>query len=691
MPTFHVSHLGGIMTDQPQTHTKSYVPASSSMREMTFKAVILGLLMAVVLGAANAYLGLKAGMTIAAAFPAAVIAIAAFRLPFMKGTILEQNISRTIASVGESLAAAAIFIIPAFVMVDVGGSRLWTTFEYWPTVIMMLVGGLLGCMFIILLRRTLTVDADLPFPEAKACYEMTRSGQKGESGARYVFGAMGMGILLEMFKNSSGIAIIKEVKDLAFTFPKSVINHFNSAKQSLGAITHGGSLHFTTPLASPALMGVGYVIGPKYSTINFAGGVLAWLVFIPLALFLNPSFGEQLSSTGVVVGQGDMAYTAWYNLVRPFAVGAMLVGSFFTLYGLRNSIFSAFKGVFSKHEHKKVTQNRLEKDLNLKVIFICTIAFIIPMAFLFHAFTGSLLGAIVAAAVMIITGFLFAAVGAWLVGLVGISNQPLSGLILSTLIISALLMLAIGVTGMPGIAATLGVATVISAAAAMSGDMIQDLKIGRFIGGTPWKMEGANIVSTIIIAFVVIFPLIILHEGNIAAGGIGIGDPKLPAPQAGLMAQLAAGIIGGQMPWALIIMGMFFSIGLIMVKAPSPMLIAVGMYLPFETTFAIFIGGALKWLLNRFMDSLRISKEKKEMADNTGALIASGFIAGEAITGVLLAGMVLLGIPSVSQMIFGTSDLPLLGKAGGWISLILFAIVGYGLVVVPLRKARKSA
>jgi len=437
-------------------------------------------------------------------------------------------------------------------------------------------------------------------------------------------------------------------------------------------------------------MGVGYIIGPKYSTINFAGGVLAWLVFIPLALFLNPSFGEQLSATGVVVGQGDLAYTAWYNLVRPFAVGAMLVGSIYTLYGLRKSISSAFKGVFSKHVHKRVAHNRLEKDLNLRVIFICTIAFLIPMAFLFHAFTGSLVGAIVSAAVMIITGFLFAAVGAWLVGLVGISNQPLSGLILSTLIISALLMLAIGVTGMPGIAATLGVATVIAAAASMSGDMIQDLKIGRSIGGTPWKMEISNILSTIVVAFVIIFPLIILHEGNIAAGGMGIGDPKLPAPQAGLMAQLAAGIIGGQMPWALIVMGMFFSVGLIMIKAPSPMLIAVGMYLPFETTFAIFVGGVLKLLLNRFMDSLRISKENKEMADNTGALIASGFIAGEAITGVLLAGMVLLGIPSISQILFGTTDLPIMERVGGWISLILFAIVAYGLIVVPLRKARRA-
>jgi putative OPT family oligopeptide transporter len=668
-----------------ETH-KPYVPADTTMREFTFKALFLGLILAVVLGAANAYLGLKAGMTIAAAFPAAVIAIAAFRMPFFKGTVLEQNISRTIASVGESMAAAAIFIIPAFVMVNVGGERLWTSFNYWQTAIMLLVGGLLGCMFIILLRRTLTIDADLPFPEAAACYEMVRTGQKGESGARYVFGALGLGILLEIFKNPGGIPIIMETKELMFKFPKSIIHHFNTSKQSLADIIHGGGISLTTPLASPALMGVGYIIGPKYSTINFTGGVLAWLVFIPLALFLNPSFGEQLSSTGVVVGHGDMAYTAWYNLVRPFAVGAMLVGSFYTLYGLRNSIFSSFKGVFTKHEHKKVAKNRLEIDINLKVVLLCTIGFIIPMVFLYHYFTGNWMGAILAAIIMTITGFLFAAVSGWLAGLVGLSNQPMSGLILSSLLIAALLMVAIGMTGMPGIAAALGVATVISAAVAMSGDMIQDLKIGRMIGGTPWKMEFANIVSTVVIAFIIIFPLIILHKGNIAAGGIGIGDTKLPAPQAGLMAQLATGIISGEMPWGLIVMGMFFSMAMIMLKAPSPMLIAVGMYLPFETTFAIFIGGSMKWVIDRLLDKMKLAEGERDKAESKGILLASGFIAGEAITGVLLAGLVMVGIPSLSEYFFGVPELPILGKAGGWISLILFGVVAWCLIRIPLKQ-----
>ncbi len=656
------------------------------MREFTIKAVVLGLFMAVMLGAANAYLGLKAGMTIAAAFPAAVIAIAAFRMPLLRGSILEQNIARTIASVGEAMAAAAIFIIPSFVMVSVGGERLWTTFNYWQTVIMLLVGGLLGCMFIIILRRTLTIDADLPFPEAAACFEMVRTGQKGESGARYVFGALGLGVLFEMLKNYSGLPIFLETKELIFKLPRSVIHHFNTAKQPLADIAHGGSINVFTPLASPALMGVGYIIGPKYSTINFTGGVLAWLVFIPLALFLNPGFGTQLAQGGVVVGHGDIVYTTWYNLVRPFAVGAMLVGSFYTLYGLRRSIVSSFKGIFSKHQHKAVEQNRHERDINLKFILVCSIGFIIPVMFLYHYFTSDWLGAIVAAIIMAIAGFLFSAVSAWLVGLVGCSNQPMSGLILSSLLIAAILMVAIGMTGMPGIAAVLGVATVTSAAVAMSGDMIQDLKIGRMIGGTPWKMELANIISTIVVSFVIIFPLIILHQGNIAAGGIGIGDTKLPAPQAGLMAQLAAGIIGGEMPWGLILMGMFFSIGLIMIHAPSPMLIAVGMYLPFETTFAIFVGGMMKWVVDKFMDALKFGQAERDATESKGILLASGFIAGEAITGVLLAGLVMAGIPSLTQYLFGVDELPLLSKAGGWLSLILFGTVGYCLIRMPLKR-----
>lgn len=679
------------MPHKPVTEFKPYVSADVSMKEFTLKAIFLGLLLAVILGAANAYLGLKAGMTISASFPAAVIAIAAFRLPFFRGTVLEQNITRTAAAVGEAMAAAAIFIIPAFVIVNLGGERLWTTFHYWETSLILLVGGILGVLFVILLRRTLCVDAGLPFPEGAACYEIVKAGQKGESGASLVFGAMGLGVLIELLKNSSGFAIFQEVKEFFIQLPKSVIHHFDPSKNPLGDVVHEGGVAVQTPLASPALMGVGYIIGPKYAAINFSGGVLAWLVFIPLALFLNPNLIDQLAAQGGGhVSYPDLAYSCWYNIVRPFAVGSMLLGAFYTLYRLRKSLSSAIKGVFSKHEHHGAAKIRTERDLNLKTIVLISIALIIPMAFLYYHFCDNVAGAIVSAIVLGITAFLFAAVGGWLVGIVGNSNQPLSGIVLATLIIAALIMLAIGVKGIGGVAAVLGIAAVVSATAAMSGDVIQDLKVGQLIGGTPWKMELAAVLSVILMAFILVFPLVILHEGNIMAGGIGIGDAKLPAPQAGLMAHLAAGIVGGEMPWGLLVMGMCFTLALILIQAPSPMLIAVGMYLPFETTFAIFVGGVFKWIVERMMRKRNYTQADYEAAENRGILVASGFIAGEAITGVLLAALVLLGVPSLTMWLTGQEELSILPKAGDWLSLIIFGVVGAMLIGMPFKKPKTS-
>jgi len=667
---------------------KPYVPAETNLSEFTLKALILGLLMAVVLGAANAYLGLKAGMTVSATFPAAVIAVAAFRLPFFKGSVLEQNLSRTAASVGEALVAGAIFTIPAFVMVEVHGKRLWSTFHYWETSLILLIGGLLGILFVILLRRTLCVDAELPFPESYACYEIVKAGQKGESGAKYVFGAMGIGVLIEILKNSNGFAIFKEYIDVFIRFPKSVIHHFSSTRQAMGDVVHGGGVAFSTPLASPALMGVGYIIGPRLAAINFSGGVLAWLIFIPLALFLNPQLRSQLSLNGAPPSWNEITYSVWYNQIRPIAVGAMLVGSLYTLYGLRGSILQAFQGALSKSSKRAGTataSSRLEKDLDLKWIILSTIALVVPVTLIYYYFTHNAVGAIVAAAVMTLTGFLLSAVGGWLVGLVGGSNQPVSGLTLSALIISALVMVAIGVVGLRGVAAVLGVAAVVCCATCMAGDMIQDLKVGHLLGGTPWKMELAEIISTIVVSFVLVFPIIILHEGNIAAGGIGIGDTRLPAPQAGLMAQLAKGIVGGQMPWGLIFIGMAFSLALIMIKAPAPMLIAVGMYLPFETTFAIFLGGIMRWISDKVIEQRGYTEEQKERVSNTGTLVASGFIAGEALTGVLLSGLVLAGVQSITKLVTGQDELSILHTAGGWLSLIIFFTVAYGLIRIPIR------
>ena len=270
----------------------------------------------------------------------------------------------------------------------------------------------------------------------------------------------------------------------------------------------------------------------------------------------------------------------------------MLVGAVWTLWRMRASLAQAFRGAL--HKGSAAEPLRTEKDLPARGILLAIAALSVPVAIIYYHFSQSLLGALVAAMVMMATGFLFSAVGGYLVGLVGGSNQPVSGLALSTLILSALLMVGFGITGLRGVAAVLGVAAVVCCAVCVSGSLIQDLKVGHILGATPWKMEVAEIISTVVTAFVLVFPIVILHEGNIKMGGIGIGDRALPAPQAGLMAQMAQGIVGGEMPWALILFGMALAVVLILLKSPSVMLVAVGMYLPPETTGAIFLGGCRK-------------------------------------------------------------------------------------------------
>jgi putative OPT family oligopeptide transporter len=617
-----------------------------------------------------------------------VIAIAAFRI--LRGNVLEQNIARTAASVGEALVAGAIFTIPAFVIANVGGERVWTDFNYWETSFILLIGGVLGVMFIIILRRTLTVDAGLPFPESVACTEIVKAGQQGESGAKYVFGTLGFGMLLQVFKADNGLKLFRESLSGIINLPQSVIHHFAGNRAPMGDVTHSGVIPCASFAISPALIGVGYVIGPQLATINFVGGVLAWLVLIPLILFVNPELSAQLSLNGQTPPIADVINSVWYNHVRPIAVGAMLVAAVKTMWGLRESLAAAFRGALKKGS--AVAQpSRLEQDLDLRMILGVTILLAIPMAVLYYYFSQSVVGAVVSAVVMLLLGFLLSAVGGYLVGLVGGSNQPISGLTLSTLIIAALLMVFFGVKGVHGVGAVLGVAAVVCCACAISGDMIQDLKIGQLLGGTPRRMEIAEIISVIAVSFVLVLPVIALHKSNLAAGGIGIGDKLLPAPQAGLMAQLSVGIVGGEMPWGLILFGAFLALALIMIKAPAPMLIAVGMYLPFETTSAIFIGGVIKWVVDRFIARKSVNKDAKERAENTGILLASGFIAGESLTGVLLAVLVLVvkDFESLTRLLFGVSEFEFVEAWGGnLIGLLAFSAIAWVLIVMPLRKAR---
>lgn len=674
------------MSDEQQP----YVPAESTMAELTVKAVVLGVVLAAIMGAANAYLALKAGQTVSATFPAAILALAAFRLPFFRGTILEQNIARAAGTVGEALAAGAIFTIPAFLLVTVNGQRLWTEFDYWQTSLILLIGGILGVLFITLLRRTLAVEAALPFPESKACAAIVRAGQAGATGAKYVFGAMGLGMLIQICKDGAGIRLFRESIEVFKQLPASVIHHFDSSRVPMGDVQHKGAVAFATPSISPALIGVGYIIGFELSAINFSGGVLAWLVFIPLAFFLDPGLAAKLSVGGVAPAEGELIFSVWYNIVRPVAVGAMLVGAANTMWGMRASISQAFAGAF-KRSHGGAEKSRLDRDMDARGVLLGIVGLTIPMTWIYWNFTHNLIGAVVAAAVMLVLGFLLSAVGGYLVGLVGGSNQPVSGLTLSALVLAALLMVAFGVTGLAGVGAVLGVSAVVCCAICVSGSLIQDLKVGHLLGGTPKKMEIAEIVATITTAFVLVFPMLWLHQANIKQGGIGIGDRALSAPQAGLMAQLAQGIVGGEMPWGLILFGMCFTLALILMKAPSPTLIAVGMYLPFETTGAIFVGGCIKWLADKLAVRRGVAGES---FDGFGSLVASGLIAGESLTGVMMAGIVLLSdsFKSFTYSLFGVEQFAwVAGPAGAWASLIALGAIVWVLVKIPLDNAKRSA
>ncbi len=662
---------------------RPYVPEKSNMKEFTVKALFLGVLMAVILGSANAYLGLKAGMTVAATFPAAIVAMAVLRI--FKGTILEENIARTTASVGEALVAGAIFTIPAFVI-----AKVWIKFDtfvhYLEATAIMIVGGVIGVLFVTLLRRTMVEEASLPFPESVAAAEIHKAGRTGGTGAVYLFGAMAFGALVQFLAK---IKFFLPVWEKFVPFSKSAVNFVTSRNNMITQVPGGGGMIVSTPAVSPAYLGVGYIIGPKLASINFAGGVLGWGLFIPLLLYFNAPELESVLQT-MPDGAGTspvswttLAFAAWKYMVRPVAVGGMIVGAVYTLYNMRKQLFGGI--IRSITDVKKAAlsgtaQPRLQKDVSFKIIFPLVGLFLVFMAALYFYFCGSFGGAIVSAVVLLIAGFFFAAVAGYLVGLIGSSCNPISGLTLSTLIIAALLMVAIGVTGQSGIAAVLGVAAVVCCICGVAGDMMQDMKVGYILGGTPWKMEVSEIIGVVIAGSVLFIPLLILHQGDINVGGVGFGGKALPAPQAGLMAMLAKGIVTGQMAWPLVVSGMFMSLAFILLKAPSPMLIAVGMYLPLEITFAIFVGGVFRYIIDRMVIRKGLNEAQRVRVENNGVLLSSGLIAGEALMGLLVASLTFFNISMPSVF----------ANPVAWVGYIILAVLGYLMVKIPLANAGRK-
>jgi putative OPT family oligopeptide transporter len=656
----------------PGAERRSYVPEKTEMREFTFRAVLIGLVMTVILGAANAYLGLRAGMTIAATYPAAVIGMAILRL--RKGSLLEENIARTVGSIGESVAAGAIFTIPAFII-----SGAWKSFDtpeaYWKSTVLMAVGGVLGILFVTLLRRIMVEDPELPFPESVAASQIHIAGQQGAQAARLLFYNMGFGAVIYFLGSISLFAASKSFLLKIGSMGKSAVTlSTRGYEQSVGV---GGVTSVAAPAVSPAYLGVGYIIGPRLAALNFSGGVLAWGLLVPLfAYFLGP----HLVQADPKLSWDTVNDAIWKSLVRPIAVGGMLVGAAYTLFRMRKSLAMGMGRAISdlkKAGGQAAQVDRRDRDLGAKPVFAGLGVAFLCMILLYTYFSGTLPGGLVAALVMIVLGFFFAAVSGNLVGLIGSSNNPVSGLTLSTLIVAALLMIAIGVSGAGGVAAVLGVAAVICVSSAVAGEMLQDLKVGHILGGTPRSMQIGDILGIVVASAALYFPLLILHQGDINAGGIGFGGTALPAPQAGLMASLAKGIVGGGMAWPLVGVGILMGFSLILVEVRSPMLFAIGMYLPFETVSAIFVGGVIRWITDRLRDRRGFNEAQKARVENAGVLTASGLIAGEAMMGLVIAGFRFFEIqmPTIFQ------------EPSSIAGMAVLVLVGAVMVRIPLANA----
>jgi len=664
---------------------RPFVPESMKMQEFTLRAVLLGLVMCVVLGAANAYLGLRAGQTIAATYPAAVIGMAVLRV--FKGSILEENIARTAGSIGESVAAGAVFTLPAFVLV-----KAWPSFDsaeaYWKSTALMLVGSVLGVLFVSLIRRVMVEDPELPFPESVAASEIHKAGRAGAKAAKYLFYNIGFGVAVFLGGQFSLFA-----PDRDFFFQVGRLGKTTLRLGALGSrnfLTTGGTSTVAAPTVSPAFLGVGYIIGPELAALNFSGSVIAWGLLIPLLIyFLGPQLQGFLPANPTDQNWLGLANSVWRFIVRPIAVGSMMVGTCYTLFRMRKNLIAGLAKAFSELRGSAPAMEsvrRTERYMSSKTVFALIGVTFLLMCVLYIYMTNMIGGAIAAALVMLIVGFFFATVSGYLVGVIGSSNNPISGLTLSTLVIAALLMVVLGVSGTGGVVAVLAVAAVVCVSSAVAGELLQDFKVGYILGGTPRSIQIVELIAVVVASCVMYFPLLWLHLGNIHKGGTGFGDRELSAPQAGLMASLAQGIVGGDMAWPLVITGILMGLAMIMFKVRSPMLVAIGMYLPISITSAIFVGGVIRWITDVLRKRAKCNGPQTARVENVGVLVASGLIAGEALAGLVV------GWFNYKYGKMPAAFDPERGFLGHWepsyvAGMVVMALIAYTLIRVPLANA----
>lgn len=683
-----------------ETKHVPFVPADTDMKEFTLRALLIGLVLAVVLGAANAYLGLKAGMTIAATYPAAVIGMALLKA--MKGTILEENIARTVGSIGESVAAGAIFTLPAFFVAGIW-PEFYSTGNYITSTLILIAGGVLGIMFVALLRRVMVEDPELPYPESVAAAEIHKAGRGGGGGSKFLFSAMIGGGLV---KAAGEFKLFLPLWERFVNFSKTTITGMEGTPLASGSqgVAGKGGMVLTSFKISPAYVGVGYIIGPRLASLNFSGGIMAWGLLTPIILyFLAPYLDIAGLASTLMAGDPSLsqaeamdkawinsAYDVWKFIVRPIAIGGMLVGATYTLFMMRKSLTAGIARSISDVKKAAagtaVDIDRTEKDISFTSTLM-GIAGVAVATFLitFYLFNTTFMVAFVAATIMIILAFFFAAVSGYLVGIMGSSNNPISGLTLTALVVTALIMVILGAEETHGVASVLGVAAIVCVAAAVAGEMLQDLKAGHILGGTPWKMQVGDIVGVVLAGIVMFGVLVFLNDGDIANGvreGYvgGFGSRELPAPQASLMAILSRGIVEQHMAWPLIIVGMLMGVAFILMQVKSPMLVSVGMYLPLETTFAIFLGGLIKGAVDMGKKKRKVNDAQSARIDNVGVLLASGLIAGEALIGLVFAGF------AAFEMFPGA----IFDNPSFFVSLAIMAVIGWVLIRIPLNNAGKA-
>lgn len=615
---------------------KPFIPADKVVPEFTVTSIVLGLILAVVFGGANAYLGLRVGMTVSASIPAAVISMGIIRVILKKDSILENNMVQTIGSAGESLAAGAIFTLPAIFMWAAEGKGSEPSFI--TVALIALCGGILGVLFMVPLRTALIVEEHgrLPYPEGTACAEVLLAGEEGGHKSKVVFAGLGLS------------AAYKFIADGLKLFPSEVDFSFK------GSYTCAVGLDVL-----PALAGVGYICGPRISSYMFSGGVLSYLVLIPaIAYFGGDSISTVTDEAGNALAFNQLAPgEIWSKYIRYIGAGAVAAGGIISLIKTFPTMVKTFKKAMTGFGKNVAGGDRTQQDMSMTVV-LCGVILIAVAMFLVPSIPVSLLGAVM----IIIFGFFFASVSSRMVGIVGSSNNPVSGMAIATLIVTTFILKTTGLAGITGMVAAIAIGTVICIVAAMAGDTSQDLKTGYIVGATPRKQQIGELLGAVISAFAIGGVMYLLNEAW------GFGSEQIAAPQATLMKMVVEGVMGGTLPWALIFIGAFIAIVVEILRIPV-LAFAIGLYLPIHLSAAIMVGGVVKWAIET-RKKYRNEKEKKTCVEK-GVLYSAGMIAGEGIIGILLALFAVLNIKLDVSKIYGNS----FHSVGNWVGLAVFALL----------------